>query len=179
MAKVLQAGERAIATQSEERRIHQAFEVSVLLKGLHALIECIGGMVLYFISTQTIVHWVGLFTQNELSEDPRDFVATHLVQAAQHLSMSTQDFYAFYLLSHGLVNLFLVIFLLKEKMWAYPLSLAVLGLFIAYQFYRYSHTHGVGLILLTGFDLIVMWLIWHEWRVRRAGPARRRPPARE
>jgi uncharacterized membrane protein len=28
----------------EERRIHQGFEVSVLLKGAHAAVECIGGV---------------------------------------------------------------------------------------------------------------------------------------
>jgi uncharacterized membrane protein len=29
-----------------ERRIHQVFEISLLLKGAHALIECIGGTVI-------------------------------------------------------------------------------------------------------------------------------------
>ncbi len=37
-----------------ERRVHQIFEISVLLKGAHALIECIGGLVLAFVSTSTI-----------------------------------------------------------------------------------------------------------------------------
>jgi uncharacterized membrane protein len=36
-----------------ERRVHQIFEISVLLKGAHALIECIGGLLLAFVSTST------------------------------------------------------------------------------------------------------------------------------
>ena len=150
-----------------ERRIHQIFEISVLLKGAHALIECIGGLVLAFVSSSAIASLVNTLTQEELIEDPNDFVATHLLSLAQNFTVSSQHFYAFYLLSHGLIKVFLVIGLLRNKLWAYPLSLVVLGLFIVYQFYRYSYTHGIGLIVLTVFDVIVMALIWHEYRLVR------------
>jgi uncharacterized membrane protein len=153
-----------------ERRIHQTFEISVLLKGAHALIECIGGLVLAFVSTSTIASVVNALTQEELIKDPKDFVAAHLLGLAQNFSVSTQHFYAFYLLSHGVTKLFLVIGLLRNKLWAYPASLVVLGLFIVYQLYRFSYTHGVGLIVLTVFDIIVMGLIWHEYRLIRRHP---------
>jgi len=156
-----------------ERRIHQIFEVSVLLKGAHALIECIGGLVLAFISTSAIANLVNALTQEELIEDPNDFVATHLLRMAQDFTLSAQHFYAFYLLSHGLIKVFLVIGLLRSKIWAYPVSLVVLGLFNVYQLYRFSYTHGFGLIVLTVFDVIVMGLIWHEYRlIRRLATSR-------
>jgi uncharacterized membrane protein len=148
-----------------ERRIHQIFEISVLLKGAHALIECIGGLVLAFVSTDTIIRLVNALTEEELIEDPHDFVAGHLSNLAQNFTVSTQHFYAFYLLSHGVIKVFLVIGLLRNKLWSYPVSLVVLGLFIVYQLYRFSYTRGVGLIVLTVFDLIVMGLIWHEYRL--------------
>jgi uncharacterized membrane protein len=150
-----------------ERRIHQIFEISVLLKGAHALIECIGGLVLAFISTSAIASLVNSLTQEELIEDPNDFVAAHLLNLAQNFTVSTQNLYAFYLLSHGLIKVFLVIGLLRNKLWAYPVSLVVLGLFIVYQLYRFSYTHGFGLIVLTVFDVVVMGLIWHEYRLVR------------
>jgi uncharacterized membrane protein len=150
-----------------ERRIHQIFEISVLLKGAHALIECIGGLILAFVSTSAIQNLVNSFTQDDLIEDPNDFVATHLLSLAQDFTVSTQHFYAFYLLSHGLIKAFLVVGLLRNKLWAYPASLVVLGLFIVYQLYRYSYTNSFGLIVLTVFDLVVMALIWHEYRVMR------------
>ena len=156
-----------------EHRIHQIFKVSVLLKGAHALIECVGGLAIALISTTTIAALVNRLTQEELIEDPNDFVATHLLTMAQNFSVSTQHFYAFYLVSHGIVKLFLVVGLLRGKMWAYPTSLVVLGLFIVYQLYRFSYTHAAGLIVLTLFDLLVMGLIWHEYRlVRRHIPTR-------
>jgi uncharacterized membrane protein len=150
-----------------ERRIHQLFEISVLLKGAHALIECVGGLVLAFVSTGAIAHLVNTLTQEELIEDPNDFVGTHLLSLAQNFTLSTQHFYAFYLLSHGVIKAFLVIGLLRNKLWAYPASLVVLGLFIVYQLYRFSYTHGLGLIVLTVFDVVVMGLIWHEYRLAR------------
>jgi uncharacterized membrane protein len=157
----------------KERQIHQIFQISVLLKGLHALIECAGGIMLAFVSTDFIVKFVNLLTQEELIEDPHDFMANHLLVWAQHFSVGTKSFYAFYLLSHGAVKIFLVIGLMKEKLWAYPASLIVMGLFIVYQIYRFSYTYSAGLVVLTVFDLFVMVLIWHEYRlIKRHLPTR-------
>jgi len=150
-----------------EKRIHQIFEISVLLKGAHALIECIGGVALALVSTEYIRGLVNSMTQDELIEDPKDFLASHFLAYAHDFTVSTQNFYAFYLLSHGVVKLALVIGLLRNKLWAYPASLVALALFIIYQLYRYSYTHGIGLIVLTVFDVFVMWLIWHEYRLAR------------
>jgi uncharacterized membrane protein len=150
-----------------ERRVHQIFEISVLLKGVHALVECIGGLVLTFVSTSAITSLVNTLTQEELIEDPNDFVAAHLLSLAQNFTVSAQRFYAFYLISHGVIKVFLVAGLLSNRVWAYPVSLVVLGLFIVYQLYRFSYTHGVGLIMLTVIDVIVMGLIWHEYRLVR------------
>ena len=151
----------------QERQIHRLFEVSVLMKGAHALLECVGGLALAFTSTQAIARFVQRITQDELSEDKFDFIANWLRESAAHFSVATHDFYVFYLLSHGVVKLALVVGLLRRQLWAYPASLVVMGLFIAYQLYRYSYTHGFGLILLTLFDLIVIGLIWHEYQLMR------------
>ena len=65
------------------------------------------------------------------------------------------------------MKVFLVVGLLRNKLWAYPASLVVLSLFIVYQLYRYSYTHGIGLIILTIFDVFVIAMIWHEYRLVR------------
>jgi uncharacterized membrane protein len=160
-----------------ERRIHQVFEFGVLLKGAHALIECVGGLALLLMPPGSIAAMVDTWTQDELLEDPRDLVASHLLAWAQDLSLATQHFYAFYLLSHGVVKLLLVAGLLRGKLWAYPASLVAMVLFIAYQLYRFGITHSPGLIVLTVFDIVMIWLIWHEWRVvRRHHPSSRLSP---
>src|SRR3954466_6056850 len=137
----------------QERRIHQVFVFSVSLKGLHALIEIAGGLALYLFSADAIARWL-----DEI--DRPDWLARPFPASEQH-------FYAFYLLSHGLVKSVLVFGLLREKLWAYPASFAVFGAFIAYQLYRYSHTHEIALIALSVFDLFVIALAVHEYRLLR------------
>jgi uncharacterized membrane protein len=142
-----------MASAMQERRIHQVFVVSVSLKGLHALIEIAGGIALYLFSSDTIARWLGEIDRGGW--------------LGRHFPASEQHFYAFYLLSHGLVKSALVAGLLREKLWAYPASIAVFGLFIAYQLYRYSWTHDIGLILLSIFDVFVIALAVHEYRLLR------------
>lgn len=151
----------------QERRIHQIFEVSVLLKGVHAAIECVGGIALALTSNAWIREFVAKASQTELIEDRHDFIANHLAAFAHGFSIETQHFYAWYLLSHGAVKLALVTGLLLRKLWAYPTTIVVLGLFILYQLYRYTHTHGLGLLLLTGLDIVVVGLTWHEYGLMR------------
>ena len=151
----------------QEKRIHQIFVVSVLFKGAHALIEIVSGLALYLVSTETIVRTINRWGYDELVEDRNDWIANHLLEFSKHFSVAEHHFYAFYLLSHGLVKSVLVWGLLKEKLWAYPASFVVFGLFIAYQLYRYSFTHDFALILLSIFDLFVIYLAVHEYRLLR------------
>jgi uncharacterized membrane protein len=150
-----------------EARIHKVFKASILLKGAHALFECIAGAALALISPSWLVAFVNRITAVEIAEDPKDFVATHLMAWASGLSMDTKSFYAWYLLSHGVIKLGLVGALLRNKPWAYPASLVVLGLFVVYQIYLYIHAPSLELIVLTVFDLFVLALIWHEYRLVR------------
>lgn len=53
--------------QIGEHRIYQIFRISLILKGLHALIEIIGGLLLYLTSAHTILHWVNVLTQKNWS----------------------------------------------------------------------------------------------------------------
>lgn len=156
-----------MARPMQEKHIHEIFVVSVLFKGAHALIEIVGGVALYMISTEWIVGTINRFSRDQLIEDPEDWIATHLLEFARTFSVEAHQFYAFYLLSHGVVKSILVVGLLREKLWAYPASFAVFGAFIAYQLYRYSFTHDFALILLSIFDLFVIYLAVHEYRLLR------------
>ncbi len=157
----------------DEKRIHWIFEVSLLLKGAFALLEMIGAVLAYFVPKQFVIGLVAMLTQSELAEDPRDLVANYLLHAAQHISVGTQHFAAIYLLSHGAVKLWLIVGLLRERLWYYPTALIVFGAFIAYQLYRFSFTHSPFLIFLTVVDTVVIVLTWHEFRYLRRHLAQR------
>jgi uncharacterized membrane protein len=144
--------------------LHESFLVTLALKGVLSALEVLGGVLLFFVPPTMINHLVRVLTQHELSEDPNDFLFRHLVLWSQHFSVSSQIFAAVYLLSHGLVKLFIVASLWKRKLWAYPAGIVFFLVFIVYQVYRYQHTHSIGLIVLTVFDIILIYLTWVEYR---------------
>lgn len=87
------------------------------------------------------------------------------------MSVSSQQFAAFYLLSHGGIKLWLIIGLWRKKLGYYPAAKAVFGLFILYQLYRYSFTHSLLLLLITALDIAVIGLTWFEYQhLRRILP---------
>ena len=147
----------------QEKNIRHIFIVSILLKGFNAILEIVGGVL--FLFTGAVTSIVQFLVQGELIEDPSDFIANSIQHYLPYFSEHSQLFAAFYLLSHGVIKIFLVVGLLRNKLWAYQSAIVVFFLFIAYQLYRFTYTHSVFLILLTVFDLFVIWLTWHENKI--------------
>lgn len=151
----------------EEKNIHRAFEVSLVLKGAFAIAEIVTGIGVYFVTQQFVFKLVERITREELLEHPRDLVANYLFQSAQNFSVSTRQFTAFYLLSHGVIKLWLIIGLLRAKLSYYPVAIAIFGLFIVYQLYRFNFTRSLWLLLITAVDMLVIGLTWHEYQYLR------------
>jgi uncharacterized membrane protein len=148
--------------------LDQTFEVGIILKGLDGVLEVLGGLLLLMVSPATIDRLVTSLTQHELSEDPNDLLANHLLKTAHGLTGAAVLFGAVYLLAHGLVKVILVAALLKNQLWAYPWTIAFLGVFIVYQLYRLSLKPSLGLTALTIFDSAIAWLTWREYRKQLA-----------
>jgi uncharacterized membrane protein len=145
----------------------RVFEIGIIAKGLNGAVELVGALLLLFVSPEWIRHLAVSLTRVELSEDPHDFIATHLLHTTSGLTGNAILFGSVYLLTHGAVKVVLVIALLLNKLWAYPWMIAVLFLFIGYQLYRISLDATAGLIALTIFDVVIVLLTWREYRVQR------------
>lgn len=153
----------------QEKNIRIIFYASLVFKAVFAGLEAVVGTIAAFVSQHAILGLVQLATQEELAEDPRDIVANYLLHAAQQLSISAQHFAALYLLSHGIIKLWLIIGLLRKRLWYYPTAMAVFGLFVIYQIYLLSFSMSPGLLFITAIDIVVIILTWHEYRyLRRA-----------
>ncbi len=148
-------------------RLDKAFEVGILLKALDGTIEIIGGLLLLFISADTINKIAVFLTSEELSQDPHDFIASHVLHYAQHINHGTLIFGSIYLLAHGLVKVVLVVEILRGRLWAYPGLIVVTSAFMLYQIYRIGYSGSISLVLLTVFDAVVVWLTVLEYRKRR------------
>ncbi len=152
---------------SRRQLLHRGFLISITLKGLNGLAEVAAGIALLFVSPQQLQRLIELLTRHELSQDPNDWLAGQLMRGGEHITAGGIGFASFYLLAHGVPKLAAVAALLKGRLWAYPFSLAVLGGFIVYQVYYLATKPGVGMALLTLFDLVVLALIWLEYQAKK------------
>jgi uncharacterized membrane protein len=132
-------------TAQEEKNIDLGFNVSVGLKGLISVGEIVTAVLVLFI--------------------PASYLSSPLLSFAHDAPVSAAAYISIYLAVRGLIKLLLIWAMLVRRLWAYPASLAVLALFLAYQLYQIATTHSVILILVTLFDLVVMYFIWKEYQV--------------
>jgi uncharacterized membrane protein len=155
-------------------RLDRLFEIGIIAKGLNGLVEVIGGLLLLFVTPARVHWWAVRLTQEELSEDPHDFIANHLLHTASGITGGAVLFGSLYLLSHGVIKIFLVVSLLRNKLWAYPLTIVVLSGFVVYQLYRIALHVSFTMVALTVFDLVIIALTIREYKQQRQ--ARRNPP---
>jgi len=143
----------------------RAFRISLLFKGIDGLVETIGGILLLLVNPEQINHLARWLTQGQLSEDPHDFIANHILKTAHELTGASLIFGAAYLLSHGIVKIVLVVEVLRNHLWAYKGLIGVTALFVIYQVYRITFDKfSMSLFLLTIFDLIIIYLTVKEYK---------------
>ena len=142
----------------------KAFRISLYLKGLDGLLETAGGILLLIIKPEQVNHLASWLTHDELSQDPHDFIANHILKTAHHLTGASLAFGAAYLLAHGVVKLVLVVEVIRDHLWAYLGLIGVTILFVIYQTYRMVVDFSIAMLLLTIFDLIIIYLTQNEYR---------------
>jgi uncharacterized membrane protein len=151
------------------KRFHFLFLFVVAVKAFDGAVQCFAGILLLGIKATTLEHILSIITQRELSEDPGDIAAQWILSAVHHLQLSTQLFIAFFLLGHGVLKLFLAWNLHREVSWAFPISLGVLGFFIASQSMRLITVHfSWPLLLFTVMDAVVFAGVLMEYLALRS-----------
>jgi uncharacterized membrane protein len=143
--------------------LDRVFEGGIIIKGISGALEFIGGLLLLFVSPAAIHSFLVFVTQQETIEDPNDRVVSLLLNTSQHLFSGGTAFVIAYLWVHAAIKLIAVIGILRNYLWAYPFSLVTLGLFMLYQLYTISIHPTIGMVLLTLFDIFILWLIWREY----------------
>jgi len=145
-----------------EKEIYHLFTASILLKGAISLAEIVAGIVVLFIPLHIFTSFAEFLTQHYNSQG---FLLNHILTAIHMITTISGIYIAMFLISRGAIKLGLIFALLKNKLWAYPWSLGVLGLFVVYQTYEVLRLHSLGITAITIFDLIVMYFIWKEYQI--------------
>lgn len=151
-----------------DKNLHRLFLISLVIKAFDGFTEILAALALLIFSTTTLDNLFVRLAWGELLEDPKDALVNYLQQMFEHLSLSTQKFAGLYILAHGLLNMFLVIGIYKEKLWVYWVAIACISMFIVYQLYRLSHAFSPFLVGLTLFDALFIFLTWHEYKFHKA-----------
>jgi len=157
-----------------QEHIHRLFEIGVTLKGLHAVVELILGAVILTANPMAVSNLFVRLALEQQSQGSSALIVNFLLHLARVVEHGGQHFAGIYLVVAGLINMTLVIGLLTGALWSYPAALGALAVFMAYQLFRYAHTHSVVLIVLFAFDAVVWYLIWQEYRYLRTGALRER-----
>jgi uncharacterized membrane protein len=157
---------------SRQKLLNETFHTGITLKGIDGILEIMGGVLLWFVKPSELSEIVRFIFQHELSRDPHDWIAVHVLHATEKLANADPAFASLFLLSHGVTKVALITCLWMNKLWAYPLTIVVFAAFGIYQAYRYTHTHSVWLLVLTVFDMVLIFLTWEEYKqqagIRRA-----------
>ncbi len=90
----------------QEKYIRNIFDVGIAVKGIGGILQIVGGFILIFVKPETINNVFVRLTQYELVEDPHDKIANYILQLS-NLSASSEKFAVFFLLSHGLIKIFI------------------------------------------------------------------------
>ena len=131
------------------------------LKGIFGLV------VLRLIKLDT-AHIFYTLMAHELLEDPHDIFISTVGPLVEKISSHSNYFLAAYLMFWAAIDIFLSVSLLRNKLWAYNVAFAVIGLFVLYEIYRFSHTHSVVLAVVILIDIAILWFIKRERRLRIA-----------
>lgn len=143
--------------------LDQSFRAGIAIKGFDGLLECLGGVLIWFVKPNSLNEFFRAAVLHDLPGKYDDIILAHLFHWTQSLAQGGKVFASVYLITHGLSKAILVAGLWMNKLWAYPLTIVVFGFFCAYQIHRFTHTHSIFLVLLTIFDLILMYLTWKEY----------------
>lgn len=147
-------------------RFDEVFRVSIILKGLDSLLEVIGGIALLLVRPGNMNKWAEDISDWSIIRHHTSF-AHYITHSVHSLSLAT-TFGAVYLLIHGGIKVGLIVALLYNKLWAYPVFIGVVIVFIIYQIYDLLKHLSFGLSFLTAFDLFVVVITWLEWQKQLA-----------
>ena len=105
--------------------LDKIFELSVFLKGFEGIVEITTAfLVLYTAQKHQLLDLVLKITQHELLQDPNDFLVNKLIGFVITINPGI-NFGIIYLFIQGIIKIFLTIFLLKKKVWIYPVAIYI------------------------------------------------------
>lgn len=158
----------SIPPDRKARTTDRLFKIAIALKGIDGGLQLVGALLLIVVPPTVVTGLANTVITRDLLGDPNGTMATHLATAAnQFVNGSTRTFAIVYLLAHAVIKLGLVWALLKRVGPAFPVAMVVLAAFVAYELWRAVHTHSIALPIFAALDVVIIVLIFREYRQLR------------
>jgi uncharacterized membrane protein len=143
--------------------IDRVFVMALWLKGIDGVLELVGGFFLLLVTPAFLQKFTHTLIAHELGEDPTDLIANAIQRLGQQVG-AARLLVAITLLTHGLVKVVLVTYLLLRNLKFYPWAMAILGVFALYQAYLTWNHFSLVYLGLALIDVLIVVLIWYEYR---------------
>jgi uncharacterized membrane protein len=139
------------------------FRLSLIAKGADSVMEVIGGLLL--IRPTRIARYLSVLSQHEVYRG-HAALSGRLDHLAQTITVHASLGEAIYLLVHGLAKVILIAAIFQNKRWGYVGLIGVLSIFTLVELTRAITAHEIVTGALGLFDLVIVILIYKEYRVR-------------
>ena len=157
-------------SQEKDAIPHALFLLTVIAKGLLGLLQLAIAAAIMLGITQHLPRFAEWMFRAELSQDPKDFLATKIIALAGTVPGADLSFYSVYFSAHGALHVAVVAALLYGARWADYGAIAVLAAFVVYQIFEWFAVGGAMLLVLTFIDLAVIYLTVLETRRKKTLP---------
>ncbi|MCS4532367.1 DUF2127 domain-containing protein [Corynebacterium sp. ES2794-CONJ1] len=151
---------------TQDKVLIRTFKATLWFKLILGFFELILAALIKVIPVERWRDMAEWLTRDQLLADPSAPFARAVINSVDSIDISTQNYIVFYLVVHAVVKTILIVAVLRGKLWAYPLMIAVLVGFVVYQSYEMYFEVTIGLLTLTIIDIILIWLTIHEWRIK-------------
>ena len=127
-------------------------------------IRILFGLALLNVVNTPLLEVIANLMRHELVEDPKDVLYANISSILTNHPLYVTYFLALYFIFWGVIDVVLSYNLIKHRLWAFPASFILIGLFVIYEAIRFSHTHSFILLGVIFIDIIILWLIWREYQ---------------
>ena len=129
----------------------------------YGFFRVIFGFVLLNVVGTLLLDVVSRLMSHELNQDPSDILYRFISSILTSHPLYVTYFLAVYFIFWGVLDIVLSYNLIKQKMWAFPVSFILISFFILYELIRYTHTHSTILLFIILLDALILWLIQRQY----------------
>jgi uncharacterized membrane protein len=151
--------------RAERTLTDRLYFIGISIKGIDGVVELLLGLALLLVPSLPHTALEAAASKASSGAIPfGQFISNYLENLDGTLAQWGTWLVIGYLIAHGAIKVLLVVCLLLRLHRVYPVAIAVLGAFLAYEVYLFCVKPGVTLGLFVILDAVIIFLVIREYR---------------